>query len=95
MAISKEEVKYIANLARLGLSEAEVEHFQTQLEVILGYIDKLKKLDVSKTRATAHVLDLRNVLRADKVKPSLNPAKILEISPAKEGNFFKVPKVIE
>ena len=95
MAISKEEVKYIANLARLGLTDAEVEHFQTQLEVILQYIDKLKTLDVAKTAATAHVLDIRNVTRADKVKPSLDPAKILESSPAKEGNFFKVPKVLE
>lgn len=95
MAISKEEVKYIANLARLGLTEEEVGHFQTQLEVILQYIDKLTKLDVAKTLPTAHVLDIKNVYRPDEVKPSLDPQKILISAPAKEGNFFKVPRVIE
>lgn len=95
MAISKDEVRYIANLARLGLTEAEVGHFQTQLEVILGYIDKLKKLDVSKTGPTAHVLDIKNVYRPDEAKPSMDPQKILKISPSHEGNFIKVPKVIE
>ena len=95
MAISKDDVKYIANLARLGLSEAEVEHFQTQLEVILEYIDQLKKLDVSKTQPMAHVLEIKNIYRPDIIKPSLDPQKVLKISPAKEGNFFKVPKVIE
>ena len=95
MAISKEEVRYIANLARLGLTEAEIEHFQGQLEGILGYIDKLKKVDISKTPPTAHALDIRNVLRKDEIRPSLDSQKVLKIAPSKDGNFFKVPKVIE
>ena len=95
MAISKDEVKYIANLARLALTEAEVDHFQNQLEVILEYIGKLKKLDISGVEAMAHALDLKNVYRPDVVKPSMDPQKILKGSPAHEGGFFKVPKVIE
>jgi len=95
MPISKEEVKYIAHLARLGLTEAEVGHFQTQLEVILEYVSKLEKLDVSQTPPTAHVLDIRNVYRPDEVRPSLDPQKILKSAPSREGSFFKVPKVIE
>ena len=95
MAISKDEVRYIAHLARLGLTEAEIEHFQGQLEGILAYIDTLKALDVSHIPPTAHVLDLRNVTRSDEVKPSLDPRKIMEIAPSKDGPFFKVPKVIE
>jgi aspartyl-tRNA(Asn)/glutamyl-tRNA(Gln) amidotransferase subunit C len=95
MAISKKEVCYIANLARLGLSEAEVDHFQEQLEGILEYIDKLKKVDVSKIEPMAHVLDLKNVYRPDVVKPSLQAQKVLKSAPQKEGQFFKVPKVIE
>ena len=95
MSISKGDVKYIANLARLGLSETEVGHFQTQLEGILGYIDKLKKLDVTEVKPMAHAADIRNVYRVDSVKPSLDPEKILKIAPARDGNFFKVPKVIE
>jgi len=95
MAISKEEVKYIANLARLGLSEDEVGHFQIQLEEILEYVDKLKKADVEKISPMAHVLDIKNVYRQDVVSPSIDPEKVLKSSPAKEGHFFKVPKVIE
>ncbi len=95
MSISKEEVKYIANLARLGLTDAEVEHFQAQMEGILEYIDKLKKLDVSKIQPTAHVLDVKNVYRKDSPAASLDPQKILDLAPSREGNFFKVPKVIE
>lgn len=95
MAISKDEVKYIANLARLSLNNSEVEHFQSQLEQILGYIDKLKKVDVSSTKPMAHVLDINNVYRPDIVKPSMDPDLIFKISPANEDGFFKVPKVIE
>jgi aspartyl-tRNA(Asn)/glutamyl-tRNA(Gln) amidotransferase subunit C len=95
MAISREEVRYIANLARIGLTEEEVAHFQGQLEGILEYIDQLKKVDISKTNATAHVLDLKNVYRPDVVRPSLSSEKILKGAPSREGNFFKVPKVIE
>lgn len=95
MAISKEEVKYIANLARIGLTEEEVAHFQGQLEGILAYIDQLRKVDISKANATAHVLDLKNVYRPDEVRPSLPSEKILKSAPSREGNFFKVPKVIE
>lgn len=95
MAISKEDVRYIANLARIGLTESEVEHFQTQLEGILEYIDQLKKLDVSAIMPTAHVLDIKNVTRPDVVKPSLDPKPVLDNAPAREGQFFKVPKVIE
>ena len=95
MAISREEVKYIANLARIGLTEEEVAHFQGQLEGILEYIDQLKKVDISKTNAMAHVLDLKNVYRPDEVRPTLAPEKILKGAPSREGNFFKVPKVIE
>lgn len=95
MAISKEEVKYIANLARLGLSDAEVGHFQIQLEEILEYVDKLKKADVEGISPMAHVLDIKNVYRKDVVSPSIEPEKVLKSSPAKEEQFFKVPKVIE
>ena len=95
MAISKEDVKYIANLARISLTDKEVEHFQKQLEGILSYIDLLKKLDVSNTAPTFHVLDIKNVTRTDTVKPSLESKKVLDNAPATEGQFFKVPKVIE
>ena len=95
MAISKDEVKYIAHLARLGLTVLEIERFQKQLEEILAYVDKLKDLDVANVEPMAHALDIKNVYRPDAVKPSLQSAKILKIAPSVEGNFYKVPKVIE
>jgi aspartyl-tRNA(Asn)/glutamyl-tRNA(Gln) amidotransferase subunit C len=95
MAITKKDVEYIANLARLGLTDQEIGHFQGQLEGILEYIDQLKKVDVSGVAATAHVLDLKNVYRQDVIQPSLDPEKALRIAPAARGNFYKVPRVIE
>lgn len=95
MSISKDDVRYIANLARLGLTDSEVESLQTQLEVILEYIDKLNKVDVSKTAALTNALVVKNVYRPDEPKVSLDPGKVIAASPAHEGNFFKVPKIIE
>ena len=95
MSISKDEVRTVAHLARIGLSDKEIEHFQGQLEGILGYIDKLKGLNVDAIAPTAHVLDLKNVQRPDTPQPSLQPEEALRIAPAREGNFYKVPKVIE
>jgi aspartyl-tRNA(Asn)/glutamyl-tRNA(Gln) amidotransferase subunit C len=95
MSISKEEVRYIAHLARLGLTADEIAHFQGQLEGILAYVDKLKTLDVSAIDPTAHVLDLKNVLRPDEPRPSLETEKALRIAPQRQNNFYKVPKVIE
>ncbi len=95
MPISKDEVRYIAHLARLGLTEQEILHFQGQLEGILAYIDKLKTLDVEGIEPTAHVLDIKNVLRPDTRRPSLEPEKVLGMAPQREGNYYKVPRVIE
>jgi len=95
MPISKDEVRYIAHLGRLGLTPEEIEHFQGQLEGILAYIDKLKSLDVKEVEPTAHVLDISNVLRQDAPQPPLETEKALRIAPQREGDFYKVPRVIE
>lgn len=95
MSISKDTVKYVAHLARLGLSQEELEKFSLQLNDILGYIEQLKEVDVANTLPTAHVLDIVNVKRKDVIRPSLQAGDILRNSPQKEGSFFKVPKVIE
>lgn len=95
MPISRKEVEYIANLARLELSEEEIVHFQGQLEGILGYIDKLKTVDISGMAPMAHALDIKNVFRQDIIGKSIDAEKVLERAPQREGNFFIVPKVIE
>ena len=63
--ITKKEVQHIAKLARLGLTEKEIEKFQEELSSILGYIDKLKKIDVSKVNPTSHPLSVENITRKD------------------------------
>jgi len=95
MNISKDTVKYVANLARLGLNDEELEKFSVQLNDILQYIEQLKEVDISKIQPTAHVLDIKNVKREDKPAPSLSIEETLSNSPQQEGSFFKVPKVIE
>lgn len=95
MAINKDTVKYVANLARIGLSEKELEHFTGQLDRILEYVQKLKTLDVDGLEPTSHVLDMKNVYREDKVKPSLTADEAVRNAPVKENNLFKVKKIIE
>jgi len=95
MAINKDTVKYTAALARVALSEKEIEHFTGQLDKILDYVHKLKKVDVSKLEPTSHVLEMKNVYREDKVKPSLPVEDVMNNAPAREKNLFKVGKIIE
>jgi aspartyl-tRNA(Asn)/glutamyl-tRNA(Gln) amidotransferase subunit C len=95
MAISKETVEYVANLARIELQPKELEKLSQQLQGILDFIDKLKKLNIENIQPTSHILPINNVLRDDNLKESLSPEKALSNAPAKEGTFFVVPKVIE
>jgi len=95
MPISSEEVKYVAHLARVKLTDKEIKVFAGQLEAILEFIDKLKKLNTNDVLPLSHILPLKNVFRQDQVKMSLNTNDVLKNAPEKEGDFFKVPKVIE
>ena len=93
--LSKEEVRYIASLARIHLPEDEVEYLTRNLASILGYIDQLKKLDLSSVQPTSHVLPIKNVYREDHVRPSLSPQDVFKTAPSHDKGFFKVPQVIE
>ncbi len=95
MAINKETVKYTADLARIELSEKELEHFTGQLDRILAYVDKLSMLDVSGLEPASHVLEMKNVYREDIVKSSLTADEVMKNAPSKQNNLFKVPKIIE
>ncbi|RKY32282.1 MAG: Asp-tRNA(Asn)/Glu-tRNA(Gln) amidotransferase subunit GatB [Candidatus Omnitrophota bacterium] len=95
MQINKELVEYIAHLARIGLSEEELEELSVQLEDILGFIEKLKKIDIGKISPTSHILPINNVFREDEPVESLPLSEVLNNAPLKEGSFFGVPKVIE
>jgi aspartyl-tRNA(Asn)/glutamyl-tRNA(Gln) amidotransferase subunit C len=91
VAISREEVLHVANLARLELSEEEVERFREQLNAILEAVGKVAELDLSGVEPTAHPLELVNVLADDESRPSLPVDDALENAPDREGDFFRVP----
>jgi len=94
--IDKNDVKHIALLSRLSLSEDELEIHSKQLASIVSYINKLNEIDTSTVLPTSHVLaSLKNVFRKDVLKVSLPADKALANAPARDGDFFKVPQVIE
>ena len=93
--ISEKDVKYVASLARIHLSDDEIAGLTKNLEKILHYMEKLNKLDVSGVEPTSHVLPLQNVTRDDVVMPSLDQKTVLQMAVEKESGSFKVPKVIE
>lgn len=88
-------IQYVAHLARLSLSPAEEQQFGAQLGGILGYIEKLKQLDVTGIEPTAHAVPLVNVFRPDLVQPSLSNQEALRNAPAQSGGLFLVPKIVE
>ncbi len=89
------DVNYVANLARLNLTEEESSTFQRQIEDILGYINKLEELDIDDIEPTAHAAPVYDRVREDEVKPSLKRDAFLDIAPDTINDQLKVPKVIE
>lgn len=94
MALSPEEVKKIAQLARLDLSPAEVAKYAAQLSAILDHIEVLKKLDVAKIEPTAHAVSVPTPFRKDEVIPFSGQESVLAAAPDRDGKFFRVPKVL-
>ena len=93
--IDQDQVRKVAKLSRLDLSEAEVEEFTGQVSAILGYVEKMNELDTENVEPLAHCLPIHNVFREDHVKPSLGTEKILANAPQQDGEFFKVPKILD
>ena len=95
MKLSREEVLYIARLARLGLTEEDVDKFREQLSNILENFDILRQVDTTDVPPTAQSIALQNVMRDDEVTPSLAPEDILANAPRREGDCFRVRAVLE
>ena len=95
MAATDIDVKYVAFLARLELTQAEEVKFGEQLHQVLGYVDKLRGLEVDGIEPTAHAFPLLNVLRPDEVRESLSQADALRNAPAQVNGLFMVPKIVE
>ncbi|MEK0449397.1 MAG: Glutamyl-tRNA(Gln) amidotransferase subunit [Verrucomicrobiota bacterium] len=88
-------VRYVAQLARLELTDAEIEKFQSQLGQVLSHVEQLGKVDVSKVEAMARANAVTNVFRADEVRESLTQAAALSNAPRSANGLIVVPKVIE
>lgn len=89
------DVDYVAKLARLALTPEEEQKLSAQLGNILGYIEKLKEVDVSGVEPTAHAFPLINVTRPDEVRPSMSHEDALRNAPAQANGLFMVPKIVE
>jgi aspartyl-tRNA(Asn)/glutamyl-tRNA(Gln) amidotransferase subunit C len=95
MALTIEEVQHVAHLARLRLSDDELEKMRTDLSGILDYIDMLKEVDVSDVAPTAQVTDLFNVMRDDEVQPSLPREDVLANAPDQRDGMFRVKAIFD
>ena len=93
--LTRADVEHVALLARLALTEDELERLTEQLDVILDHAAQVAALDTAGVEPTAHPLPLVNVLRDDDVRPSLDPAEVLAMAPATEDGRFRVPRILE
>ncbi len=89
------EVRKVARLARLDLPDADLAVFAKQLTAILGYMDQLKELNTEDVEPLAHPLPVQNVFRPDELRPSLPVDEALANAPARSGDFFAVPAVLD
>lgn len=94
MAISRDEVQHVAQLARLDFTEEEEEQMAEELSQMLDYVDKLDELDTSGVPPMSHVLDVTNVFREDEIESRIDQEQALAPAPETEGGYFQVPKVV-
>ena len=95
MKITRKDVESVALLSRLEIPESDIETVTKQLDAILEYVDVLNKIDTKDVQPTAHVLPLKNVMRADEARASLPRELALSNAPEQEDGYFKVPKIVE
>lgn len=94
MKITRKEVEHVAHLARLNLSDQELEKITGQLDDMLNYFDSLAELDTENIKPTTHAFEISNAFREDVVKPSLSTKDALSNSPQHNEESFTVPRVI-
>lgn len=95
MALSREQVQHIARLARVGLTEEDVDRFTEQLSEILDYFERLRQVDTEGVPPTAHTLDLHNVMREDEPEPAYDKEEMLANAPLREGDYFRVRAILD
>jgi aspartyl-tRNA(Asn)/glutamyl-tRNA(Gln) amidotransferase subunit C len=94
-SITREEVAHLARLARLALSDDELDHMAGQLDVIINSVARVSEIADADVPPTSHALPLTNVFRADEVQPSLSPEAALAGAPAAEDQRFRVPRILD
>jgi aspartyl-tRNA(Asn)/glutamyl-tRNA(Gln) amidotransferase subunit C len=95
MKISRGEVEHVARLARLALSDADIDALTGEMDAILAYVDQLNGLDTAGITPTAHAVPMANAFRSDEVVPSFTPERAQSNAPAPDPSGFRVPRVIE
>ena len=95
MSLTPEQVKHIATLARVGITEEDIERFSHQLSDILDYFERLSQVDTTGVPPTAHTLALHNVMREDEPAPPLSAEEALANAPLREGEYFRVRAILE
>jgi aspartyl-tRNA(Asn)/glutamyl-tRNA(Gln) amidotransferase subunit C len=95
MAITRAEVAHLARLARIDLGEEELDHFATQLDVIIAAVARVAEVAADDIPPTSHSVPLTNVLRDDVVGPCLSPDEVLAAAPATEDGRFRVPRILD
>ncbi|PLR75683.1 Asp-tRNA(Asn)/Glu-tRNA(Gln) amidotransferase GatCAB subunit C [Bacillus sp. V3-13] len=93
--ISKDQVQHVANLARLAITEEEAEKFTKQLDAIISFAEELNEVNTDGVEPTAHVLNMKNVMREDKPEKGLPREEVLKNAPEHEKGQFKVPSILE
>jgi aspartyl-tRNA(Asn)/glutamyl-tRNA(Gln) amidotransferase subunit C len=94
-SITRDEVAHLAHLARIDLTDAELDHLAPQLSVILDSVAAVSAVAVDDIPPTSHALPLRNVFRPDEVRPSLRPDAALAAAPSVEHQRFSVPRILD
>jgi len=95
MSLTAQEVGWVAHLARLQLTKAELETMTRQLSAIVDYVDQLKQVNTEGVEPMAHALAVHNVFREDEAAPSLPVADALANAPQRRGDFYSVPAVLD
>ena len=95
MSLTPEQVRWVAHLARLELSDAELETMTRQLRGIVEYVDQLQRVNTDGVEPLAHALDVHNVFREDESRPSLPVDAALANAPDRRGDFYAVPAVLD
>ena len=90
-----DEVKHVANLARLAITEEEAEKLTNDLDAIISFAEELNELDTENVEPTSHVLDMKNIIREDVSKPGLPVEEVLKNAPDHENGQIRVPAIIE